>query len=75
MKALSGRSGTSNGVASPATKPERELSVESLLSTMDLSELRDGRSGLGGSDFFASLLESFSSMLKIDTMEGLLGLI
>jgi hypothetical protein len=75
VRALYGRSGTSNGVASPATKPERLLSVDNRLFAAERSGLRVGTSGLVDTDFLASLLESLSSMLKIETIEGRLGLI
>jgi hypothetical protein len=75
VRALYGRSGTSNRVASPAMKPERVLIVDNRLFAAGRSGLRVGTSGLADTDFLTSLVELLSNMLKIETIEGRLGLI
>jgi hypothetical protein len=67
VRAFSGRSGTSNGVASPAMKPDI------LLLTECRSGFRGGTSGFAGNGFLDSLLECLFRILKMETMEGRLG--
>ena len=71
--ALSGKSGSRNGVASPAIKPELLLIIDSLLLTTSRSEFLEGTLGLAGVDFLKSVLGSLSSMLSIETIDGRLG--
>ena len=73
VKAFSGKSGTSNGVASPAMNPDPVLKFDNLLFASGRSGLREGTSGLDGATFFFSLPESLFKMWKILTIEGLLG--
>lgn len=47
--------------------------MDSLLLTCDRSELRKGKSGLGGGGFFVSLLESFFKILSTLTIDGRFG--
>lgn len=74
VRALYGKSGTSNRVASPAMKPERVLTVDNRLA-VGRSGLRVGTLGLAKTGFAASLIDPLSNILNIETIEGRFGLI